>query len=110
MITCIGLCIVLQLEKNMSASSLAFGVSHTYTSGNQVCHLLCKLRHVIFNAVIGLLGQKELKDRYNILYSVLRILCNTLRNPGHITNLLLFQLHIGIKHAILKLLKERLFV
>lgn len=54
--------------------------------------------------------QKELENRYNILYPVLRILSNALRNPSHITNLLLFQLHIGIKYAILELLKERLFV
>ena len=77
----------------------------------------CKLYIILFKCTTMTVhewqvrnGKKESEDRYNILYSVLCILYNAFCNPRHITNLLFLQLHIGIKHAILELLKERLLV
>lgn len=41
---------------------------------------------------------------YKISHSLLRILRDTLRNPRNVPDFLLLQLHIRIKHTILKLL------
>ncbi len=50
------------------------------------------------------------EDGYKVLYPFLRILGDTLRNPSQVADLLLLQLRITVKHPILELLQERLFV
>ena len=50
------------------------------------------------------------ENGYKVLYPFLRILGNTLRNPSQVADLLLLQLRVAVKHPILELLQERLFV
>lgn len=51
-----------------------------------------------------------LEDGYKILYPILRILRNALRDPRQIPDLLLLQLHVAEEHSVLELLQERLLV
>jgi hypothetical protein len=51
-----------------------------------------------------------LKNGYKVLYPVLCILSNTLRNPRQIAYLLLLQLHVTVEDTKLELLQEGEFV
>ena len=47
---------------------------------------------------------RQLEYGYEVLYPVLGVLCNTLRNPSQVSDLLLLQLHVSVENTVLKLL------
>ena len=50
------------------------------------------------------------ENRYKVLNSVPRLLCDTLGDPRQVPDLLLLELEVSVEHAVLELLQERQLV
>ena len=51
-------------------------------------------------------SSQKLEQRYKILYPISSLLCNALRDPRNVPDLLLLQLHVRVENAVLELLQK----